>query len=321
MHRFSWFARASLRAAVAAIALGGAFTSRAWCANLWLAAGNFDRVESFTAKQLAASGTPLPAELQITLPTAMVFDSGHNLWVVSNHVFVEKFTPTQLKALGTVNNPAPALTITSSEFQFLLGGAFDKHGNLWVVDTAKNEIVELAKAQLQSGGTLTPQDVIGAADFDSPRFIAFDKSGNAWVASAGNARLIEFAAAQLTHGGVVPPHVELIYGAQPSEIVFDHKGDLWVPELGDNTVVKFTPAQLASSGSPAPAVILSSVAGSLDGPVGAAFQGANLIIYNQSTGTISKFSAKQLKTSGAPTPAVFLSADPGGFSIISGPAS
>lgn len=306
-------------ASLLALALVCTGASSAWCANLWFATEDADAVDSFTAKQLATSGTPVPLQLKGPAPTGLAFDSSHNLWVVAGQFTVEKFTRSQLKKLKKVDHPTPALTITSSMFEFLVGCAFDKHGNLWLVDTDTEELYELSKSQLKSGGTVTPAIVVTSGDFDTPEFVTFDKSGDAWIDN--NTKIIEFTASQLTSGGAQTPDVIITDGAEPGELAFDKKGNLWVPEFGDDTVVEYTRTQLASSGSPTPAVTLSSVSDSIDGPESAAFEGSDLIVYNQKGGTVSRFSATQLKSSGSPTPAAFLHTVGGGFKIIVGPSS
>ncbi len=136
-----------------------------------------------------------------------------------------------------------------------------------------NTVVELRPDQLLVDGAPTPNVTI--TGLDAPIGVAFDAAGNLWVANGNLNTVVMFSPAQLVVGGALVPEVTISANAGsldfPTGVAFDAAGNFWVSNLVSSTVVKFTLSQLAVSGSPVPDVTISANAGSLDGPVGLAF--------------------------------------------------
>ena len=83
------------------------------------------------------------------------------------------------------------------------GIAFDSSGNLWVVDSGNNRVLEFKSpfSNGESASLVIGQPTFGgyigkttAGGLNSPSYLAFDPSGNLWVTDQGNNRVLEFAA-------------------------------------------------------------------------------------------------------------------------------
>lgn len=313
-----------------------AYSPRPGAGKLWLPRNA--SVIGYDESQISSTGSPAPAvTTQATgLNEAVAFDCSGNKWVSSRTTnMLYSFTPAQIAASGS---PTPAVTISASATGDSLysptGLAFDRGGNLWVANYGSSKVVKYASAQLSATGNPAPPVVISAV-VDSlyrPAGLAFDSAGNLWVANSSSYTntIVKFTTAQLASTGSPAPSVTLSASAgslnQPFGLAFDGSGNLWIANLGNNTVVKFTSAQLASSGSPAPSVILSASAGSLNGPSALAFDnGGNLWVANTTAQMLVKFGTSQLAASGAPVPPVTISAlgstDMAAFSFNPPPAS
>ena len=320
-----------LAVAGALLMLTCAAPSRAWCAsnNLWVAFDNGAGIGTYTPAKLAKSGVRTPVYLDVfPYVTGLAFDKSHNLWAVVQDNEVVQFTPAQLGNLKHNPSPTPAVIITSTAFNKIIGCNFDPKGNLWVVDGGNNSLDELSKAQLAAGtGPVTPHFIITSSDLNFPSFVTFDKAGNAWVDSKDNSELAEFSTSQLTSSGAKSPAILLSDDGSgtslnwPGEIAFDKSGNLWVPNYLAETVVEYAKDQLTTSGSPVPVVKLSSSV--FIEPWGAAFDASgDLVVMNYSDGTIAKFTPKQLKTTGLPVPKVTVTGiETENSQIIFGPAS
>ena len=102
-----------------------------------------DRPASFTAFTSGATTTGLVA------PFALAFDSGHNLWVADaggNRVLEYKTPLSTHEAASLVIGQSSFTTLapatTSAGLNTPNGLAFDSSGNLWVVDSSNNRVLE-----------------------------------------------------------------------------------------------------------------------------------------------------------------------------------
>jgi len=285
---------------------------------LWVPNAIGNTIVEFTSDQRAASGSPVPAltntSSAVSFPAALVFDPSGNMWVVDEGTLsIDEFSSKQLKQLGTVSNPTPAVTITSSVFGNPLAD-FDRAGNLWVSDDDANSIYKFTKKQLKAGGDLTPAVTITSPDLNGARNLAFDKRGNLWISNDGSDQIEEFAKKGLAKGGALTPVVIISDDGSGSlsdctGIAFDRKGNLWVADSGASTIVEFPAADLKATGNPAPAVTIGANAVSLDDPVGIGFdKQGNLWASNFTGATVVEFSPAQIAASGTPAPVVTLSA-------------
>ncbi len=139
--------------------------------------------------------------------------------------------------------------------------AFDRSGDLWVVDTDNNRILEYVppftsgmSATLAIGQpTLTSfRSNTTASGLWEPEGIAFDGNGDLWVADTQNDRVLEFAPPFSTGmsatlvlgqsdftsrlGGTSPTNLSL-----PSGLAFNATGALFVADRGNNRVLAFDP--------------------------------------------------------------------------------
>ncbi len=290
-----------------------AYSLRPGTGKVWIPTSG--TIAGYDASQLASSSSPTPAVVTTAsgLNEGSVFDRNGNEWVTSfTGNTVKSYTPSQIAASG---NPTANVTIsaTSGSLSSPIPLAFDSSGNLWVGNYGNATLVQYTAAQLTTSASAVPNVILSATagSLVGPGGLAFDTGGNLWVANANNSTLVKFTAAQLASTGSPTPTVVLTASAgslsRPFGVAFDGSGNLWVANLSNNTIVKFTSAQLASSGSPAPAVVLTASAGSLNGPCALAFDnGASLWVYNTFARTLVRFDASQLGVSGAPTPPVIV---------------
>ena len=162
--------------------------------------------------------------------------SAGNLWVATMDNTVYEFTQSQLQNLSKNPKPTPAITITSSDFGFILGCAFDNSGDLWIADSKANGVHEISKSQLVAGGNITTAVSITSNSLASPGFPAFDSAGNPG-SRAQTTIVVEFAAGDIGGSGSPTPAV-IIAGSgvsEPGEMAFDQNGTLWVTNAGNNT--------------------------------------------------------------------------------------
>ena len=231
---------------------------------------------------------------------------------VSTAVIVTLYEPTVTAVAVTVSAGA---TATASVSYAIRPGS----GALWVTTTTGPTAVAYSAAQL--GASTGAGPAITLATGGAPFGATFDAAGNLWVAnsSMANSTVVEFSGSQLGASGSPTPAVTLSGAAfnSPEGLAFDLNGNLWVVNAGNSTVIELTANKLLVSGSPTPAVTLSAAGGSLNGPVGLAFDpNANLWVANYASSTVVAFTASQLGASGSPVPVV--TSSPAGGSL-SGP--
>ncbi|MDA4123017.1 MAG: NHL repeat-containing protein [Thaumarchaeota archaeon] len=215
------------------------------------------------------SGSP-PTSTAIGNPTAVAFDSKGDLWVVdaSNDRVLEYAPPFSSGEGASLVIGQTSLTGSgdSSPAGGLFGPtgiAFDGSGNLWVVDSGNNRVLEF-KSPFSDGekaslvlGQPTFGGYVGttsAGGMNSPAYLAFDPSGNLWVTDQGNNRVLEFTAPFSTgqKASVVIGQANFTAFApastvtakslfEPLGIGFDSGGDLWVVDSADHRVLEYYP--------------------------------------------------------------------------------
>lgn len=287
---------------------------------VWIANDSAPTVVEYAATQLAATTTVAPTGTLgtgagIFVNEGLAFDASGNLWLVggAGANSVVEYSAAQLASTGS---PTPAVTLSASggSLNFPAGLAFDANGSLWVANQSGKSLVEFLASQLGASGSPIPPVTLTdtAGSLSGPFALAFDGRGDLWVADEGGNTVVEFTPSQLTASGSPVPAVTLSATSgslnAPAAPAFDANGNLWVVNFAGNSVVEFTPGQLASNGSPTPAVTLTASSGSINGPLGLAFDASgDLWVINTSGNTVVEFSVAQLVTSGAPTPAVTVS--------------
>lgn len=310
-------------AMLAVIACGA--VSPAWSGqSLWVANNESTNLEQFKHNQLTSTGLPRPNLIGLSSdPLGISFDRKGNLWTTTGGNQVQELTAKQLLKLAKKSTPIPAVTITSSSFQALVGCNFDSAGDLWIAD-ASGAIYELSAAQLKAGSAdLTPAITLTASgDFDSPQFVAFDKAGDLWVSDEDASAVFEFTPDQLVGGNQVPRIITDGLAA-PGELAFDHKKNLWVTNFDNSTVVEYSKTDLASITNPAPEIAITSPNNTLNGAWGLAFDvSGDMWVANYTTGAILKFGPVQLTNKNSQRPKTFLgSANNFSYQITFGPTS
>jgi len=118
-------------------------------------------------------------------------------------ILVYNATTIRAAAAGTLNI-APLQTITSTDFNSLIGIAFDSSNDLWVASNGNNEVLEFTAASL---ATATPADIVSLVDSPaSPVALAFDTDGSLWVTGLyGGGILLNFQPSQFGLGGNANP--------------------------------------------------------------------------------------------------------------------
>jgi len=189
-------------------------------------------------------------------PSAIAFDSGGNLWVADsggNRVLEYKAPFSIHEAASIVIGQSSFTTLDSATTSTGLNTpnslAFDSSGNLWVVDSSNNRVVEY-KAPFstgesasivigQSSFTVNDYTITNSTSLDSPYGLGFDSSGNLWVADLLNGRVLEYTTPLSTHEAASLVIGEPSFTATndevtkaglnaPNSLAFDSSGNLWV---------------------------------------------------------------------------------------------
>lgn len=220
-------------------------------------------------------------------------------------------------ALGASSNAEPGGSLNPGAGSAPAGMAFDKQGNLWVLDANNKKVLKFSSAKLSGTGTVTPDVVISdnAGSLDITYALAFAPDGSlvvSNVAAPGNGRLsstlVRYAPNQLEQSGNPVPALILDIQASRNDsargIAFDAQGNLWVGSTtGD--LMRYTNTQINQTG-----IVTNEAATRVRGPQGLASglafdaQG-NLWVSRESTGGkpshIVKYTPAQL-AAGTPGP-------------------
>jgi sugar lactone lactonase YvrE len=277
---------------------------------LWTASGSNPAILHLEPSQLLAGGDRTPVTA-ITTPSAalfslngIAFDTDGTMWIASQDDSVlVAFAPAALASSGS-RTATTRITSIGGSLSGPTSLAFDAQHRLWVANAENGTIVRFDRAQLAAGGAVVPAVTISG--LGRPNALAFDAAGSLWVSKTN--KVFSFSPAQLDTSGFLAPQVVIsALGtslANPSGIAFDADGNLWVGNTGNHTLVAFSPAQLATTGSPPPNVVISSNAGSLNLPVGLAFDADGSLWVMGGADALEKFARTSLAASGAPSPSV-----------------
>jgi sugar lactone lactonase YvrE len=201
-------------------------------------------------------------------PAYLAFDPSGNLWVTDqgNNRVLEFAAPlsTGQKAslvIGQSNFTAFAPASGARGLFEPLGIGFDPKGDLWVVDSANNRVLEYgAPFSTDEPGSM----VIGESGFTSGSSstglnayaIAFDSSGNLWI-SDGISGVGEATAPFSTGeavGQMIGPKAVTGNGTSPGSglkdpqgLAFDSGNDLWVADYSHGRVLEYGSASASST--------------------------------------------------------------------------
>lgn len=281
---------------------------------LWTASGSNPAILHLDPSQLLTDGARTPVTA-ISTPSAelfnlngIAFDTDGTMWVASQDDSVlVAFAPATLASSGT-RMATTRITSVAGSLSGPTGLAFDSQHRLWVANAENGTIVRFDRAQLASGGAVTPAVTISG--LGRPSALAFDAGGSLWASNSHSNKVFSFDPAQLNASGFLAPQVVLnTLGTtlvNPAGIAFDASGNLWVANTGNQTLAAFSPAQLTTTGSPVPHIVISSHDGSLMIPSGLAFEADGSLWVMGGAGALEKFASASLGASGAPSPSVRL---------------
>jgi sugar lactone lactonase YvrE len=277
-----------------------------------------DGANALTSFSLSDNGNVPPAATVATdstssldEPAGIALDAAGDAWVTnSSSDTIAEYSKAQLAGGGT---QTPLVTLTADAQDSLKGPtgvAFDAAGDLWVVNSESDSIVEYTPGQLAQGGAQTPAVTLTANSSQSlaiPYFLAFDAAGDLWVPNYATSTLVEFTPDELGASGDPTPATTIAsdnasHLKGPVSIAFDAAGDLWTASSGTQSIVEYTPSQLAT-GAPMPANTVSENNGDLAFPAQMAFDSAgDLWVADYLGDTVEEFDADQLASGGSPTP-------------------
>lgn len=242
------------------------------------------------------------------------------LWVTNSAAHsVDAFSIDQLSAGGNV---APTVDISGTNTGFGEPScvAFDRHGNLWVVDfvgslqypfSNVSQLEEFPASSLSSGGNLTPAVTISGSNttLGSGGGCQFDSAGNFWVANGFSA--VAFSPWQLRFGGNIAPAIQISgsnNGTCIADLAFDKSGNLWASNpCSGGSIVEFKASDLPAGGNVSPVVTITLPPSTFTGtlPLGLTFDSSgNLWVADHQGGTVTEYKASDLSSGGNITPAV-----------------
>ncbi len=161
--------------------------------------------------------------------------------VLPTVVFNGVFAPLSTGSVG-LNQPA--------------GIAVDSDGNVFIADTAHNQIVKVTSTGVASALVLSGLSTALSA----PAGLALDDSGNLFIADTGNNRVVQVNGETAT---VVA--LGAVTLASPQGVATDFSGNLFISDTGNNRIVK-----LPAGGGAAAAWTITGLGTALNAPAGLA---------------------------------------------------
>ena len=155
------------------------------------------------------------------------------------------------------------------------GLVVDNSGNVYIADTAHNQIVKAT-----TGGSASALVITGlTTGLSAPEGVALDGSGNLYIADTGNSRIVEVTSAGA--GSVVD--LAGLTLSTPRGVAIDASGNLYIADTGNNRIVK------VPAGGSAAAYNITGLGTALNAPVGPATDVAgNLYIADSGNNRVVK---------------------------------
>jgi sugar lactone lactonase YvrE len=236
--------------------------------NVYVADGENDEIRAITpagvVSTLAGSpgqagssnGTGSAARFNFRSPVdGVAVDSTGNVYVAdAGNDEIREITPAGVVSTlaGSADQPGSSNgTGTAAEFADPTGVAVDSAGNVYVADTANQEIRKISPTGVVTtlagyAGQLGSTNGTGsAARFYDPDGVAVDSAGNVYVADFGNEEI-----RKITPSGVVTSLAQLqgLQAAEPLGVAVDNVGNVYVTgnAIVDGIIYKISPAGVAT---------------------------------------------------------------------------
>lgn len=159
-------------------------------------------------------------------PNSVAVNSG-KLYVICNGEWdngdkVLVYDAAAIKAAADASElmDGPLQTITSPEFNKLIGIAFDAQNNLWVASWGNNKILSISAATLNANPVVEVSLVNSPAQ---PAGLAFDPDGSLWVTGGFNGGILVNIAPDNLHAGDVPTRYCIASEVDPACQLFPNR--------------------------------------------------------------------------------------------------
>ena len=183
--------------------------------NLWVANTSVSTVVEYGKSELTKSGAPTPkvtiSDNSFNAPFGVAVDSSGNLWVSDNAQQGSPAVYEYAKADLAKAAPAPRLTISIPLNPIgddtRCGLEFDSSGDLWLVNSDGNSLVEFTEGELAKAAPKPAVTIAsGSANgLNAPDDLAFDAAGDVWVANTGANTVVEYSKSELAKSGSPAP--------------------------------------------------------------------------------------------------------------------
>jgi sugar lactone lactonase YvrE len=183
--------------------------------NLWVANTSVSTVVEYSHSQLARSGAPTPevtiSNNSFNAPFGLAFDSAGDLWVADNaqegSPAVYEYAKSELGKTAPVPRLTISIPLSPLGDDTRSGLSFDSAGNLWLVNSAGNSLVEFTKSELSRPAPKPSVTISSSAanGLNAPDDLVFDSAGDAWVANTGGNTVVEFSKGVLAKSGSPAP--------------------------------------------------------------------------------------------------------------------
>ncbi len=248
----------------------------------WIADTNNDRFQRCTSGggcgvygyTVQGNGSGVPV---LKNPAGVGVDSSNNLYIAdtSNSRIMQYNRSGSYSFITSVSLGAPGSA--AGQFTAPTGLVVDSSNNIWVVDSANNQ---MQKCTSMTAAGCTVYKPTGAGAFSYPTGMGYDKNNNfIYVADTGNNRIQQFTmsgTATTTFGAGVNYFngVGTTCGAlsRPAGVAADSSGNIWVSDTGNNRILMFTSngATCTQYGNGS-----GTAVGSFINPAGMVFDGSN----------------------------------------------